>query len=86
MEEWKEYKLGEIARIIGAGRLSKEDTIDYEVGLVLSKKIGDFVNDGEELLKIYIKDKDFNINDCLDCFKIDSDLKKKEPLIYEIIK
>ena len=80
------YKLGEIARIIGAGRLSKEDTIDYEVGLVLSKKIGDFVNDGEELLKIYIKDKDFNINDCLDCFKIDSDLKKKEPLIYEIIK
>ena len=53
---------------------------------MLSKKIGDFVNDGEELLKIYIKDKDFNINDCLDCFKIDSDLKKKEPLIYEIIK
>ena len=34
-------ELGEIARNIGAGRLNKEDNIDFEVGIVLNKKVGD---------------------------------------------
>ena len=37
-------RLGENARIIGAGRLSKEENIDFEVGIVLNKKVGDYIN------------------------------------------
>ena len=42
-------KLGEIAKQIGAGRNTLEDKIDYEVGLVLSKKVGDYVEKGQLL-------------------------------------
>ena len=41
--------LGEIVKEIGGGRETKDDQIDYGVGIVLSKKIGDFVNKDEEL-------------------------------------
>ena len=79
------YKLGEIARLIGAGRLNKEDKIDYEVGLLLNKKVGDYVEVNEELLKIFVHEKDFNINDVLGCYEIDKELRDIPPLIYEII-
>ena len=80
------YKLGNIARTIGAGRLELTDKIDYEVGLVLNKKIGDYVSINEELVKIYLHDKTIDINEILLCFKIDDNLEKQDPLIYEIIK
>jgi len=80
------YKLGNIARTIGAGRLELTDEIDYEVGLVLNKKIGDYVSINEELVKIYLHDKTIDINEILSCFKIDDNLEKQDPLIYEIIK
>lgn len=79
-------KLGELARSIGAGRFSKEDKIDYGVGFVLNKKVGDFVLENEELIKVYLNEKDASIGDILSCFKIENDFKEKEPLIYKIIK
>lgn len=80
------YKIGEIARSIGAGRFSIKDKIDYEVGFVLNKKIGDYVDNNDELLKVYLNDKNININEILDCYRIENELMKVEPLIYEIIK
>ncbi len=80
------YKLGNIARTIGAGRLELTDKIDHEVGLVLNKKIGDHVNINDELVSIYLNQKNVDINEILDCFKIDEKLEKVEPLIYGIIK
>ena len=80
------YKLGSIARMIGAGRLELTDKIDYEVGLVLSKKIGDYVNINDELLKIYVHEKTVDINEILSCYTIENELKTVDPLIYEIIK
>lgn len=80
------YHLGNIARMIGAGRLELNDKIDYEVGLVLSKKVGDYVNVNDELVKIYLHDKTVDINEILACFKIDENLEIQDPLIYEIIK
>ena len=32
-------KLGEIVRNLGAGRISKEDTIDYGVGIIINKNL-----------------------------------------------
>ena len=79
-------RLGEIAKMIGAGRNTLEDEIDYEVGLVLNKKIGDYVEKEEELLKVYLKDKDVAITDLLDCFVIEEELKSNPKLILDIIK
>ena len=63
-------KLGEIVREIGAGRYEKEDQIDYGVGIVLNKKVGDYVKKDEELLKIYVNQKDMSIGRILECFEI----------------
>lgn len=78
--------LGEIARKIGAGRFQKEDSIHYQVGLVLNHKVGDFVEVNEELLRVYLDDVDVKVNEILDCFTIEENEVEKLPLIYEIIK
>lgn len=78
-------KIGEIARHLGAGRINKDTKIDHSVGLVLSKKVGDYVIQDEELLKIYIQDKDANVNDIINCFEISESLGEIEPLIYEVV-
>ena len=41
---------------MGAGRLKKEDKIDISAGLVLSKKIGDYVESGDSLATLYTND------------------------------
>jgi len=79
-------KLGEIAKKIGAGRSTLDDEIYYDVGLVLNKKVGDHVEKEEELLKVYLKDKDISVLEILECFTIEEELKEKENLILDIIK
>ena len=78
--------LGEVARKIGAGRLTKKDSIDPTVGLVLSKKRGDYVKVGDELVKVYLNEKDIKLIEILDCFEINENKAKDIPLIYEILK
>lgn len=38
---------------LGAGREKKEDRIDFSAGILLHKKVGDFVNAGEPLAALY---------------------------------
>ena len=78
-------RLGENARIIGAGRLSKEESIDFEVGIVLNKKVGDYINKGEELLKIYINNKTLSEEEFIKCFEITKEKIEENTLIKEII-
>ena len=42
---------------LGAGRERKEDPVDFNVGLVLTHQLGEYVKKGDELLKIYKNDK-----------------------------
>lgn len=46
-------EIGIAAMMLGAGRKTKEDAIDYAVGLKLHKKIGDTIEAGEAILTIY---------------------------------
>lgn len=46
-------EIGVASMILGAGRATKEDVIDLAVGLVLHKKVGDKVEEGESILTIY---------------------------------
>ncbi len=78
-------ELGEIARIIGAGRLNKEDKIDFEVGIVLNKKVGDKVKKDEELLKLYINEKTIEEEKILNCFTITREKQEPIKLIKTII-
>ena len=80
------YKLGEIVRKIGGGRLNKEDSIDYGVGIVLNKKIGDYLFENEELLKLYCKNTDISINEIIECFEIVEEKVEKPNLIIDIIR
>lgn len=40
---------GIAACMLGAGRETKEDTIDFRAGIVLLKKLGDYVEEGEPI-------------------------------------
>lgn len=80
------YSLGELARTLGAGRYTKEDIIDPEVGIVLSKKKGDFILKDEEIAKIYFKNKDLEIGKVLSCFKFSDHVVNYDKVILEIIK
>lgn len=46
-------KLGILAMKAGAGRATKSDKIDFDAGIVLNKKIGDQVEEGETIFTIY---------------------------------
>lgn len=46
-------EIGVASLLLGGGRETKESTIDLSVGLVLSKKIGDYVKKGESLAMLH---------------------------------
>ncbi len=50
--------VGRACIILGGGRETKESTIDLSVGIVLNKKVGDYVNLGESLLTIHAHDEE----------------------------
>ena len=57
-------KVGESAVLLGAGRETKESKIDMGVGIVLNKKVGDFVKSGDVLATLYVNEK--NVNEAID--------------------
>ena len=46
-------EVGLASKILGAGRQTKDDAIDYSVGIYLKKKIGDEVEAGDPLAVFY---------------------------------
>ncbi len=58
VKEIDALEIGIASRDLGAGRLSKEDTLDLGAGILLNKKIGDHVDEGELLATIYTNKKD----------------------------
>lgn len=71
---------------IGGKKQVDTDSIDHSVGIVLSKQVGDYVVENEELAKVYLNEHDLGINEIIDCFEIDNSAGKIEPLIIKIIK
>ncbi|MBD5520443.1 MAG: pyrimidine-nucleoside phosphorylase [Lachnospiraceae bacterium] len=51
-------EIGICSLILGGGRETKESEIDLSVGLILHKKVGDYVKCGESLATIHANDKD----------------------------
>ncbi len=80
--------IGEASMILGGGRVNKGDEIDHSVGVVLSKKVGDYVKKGEKIAAIYANDKN-KINDVKElivkAFGIQKEIVNTYPLIKRII-
>lgn len=87
IERLDAYLIGEAVRILGAGRYKREDFIDPNVGIVLKKKIGDFVETGETILEIYYNSEN-RLKDSIELIRKAISLSKNEvkrrPLIYSI--
>lgn len=69
----------------GAGRLTKGDEIDLAAGVVLHKKIGDMVKDGDTLLYIYGNDKD-KINAAAETAKTAFEFSDDKPILDDLVK
>ena len=52
--------IGTAAMLLGAGRATKESEIDLAVGLVLRKKVGDFVKAGESIVTVHANTEDIS--------------------------
>ncbi|MFR4407606.1 MAG: pyrimidine-nucleoside phosphorylase, partial [Lachnospira sp.] len=50
-------EVGLAAMTAGGGRETKDSVIDLSAGIVLNKKVGDFVKENEPLARLYANDK-----------------------------
>ncbi len=76
---------GVAAVLLGAGRNTMEDKIDYGAGIWLDKKAGDSVKKGDVIATLYASDKK-RLTDGAALFKQAVKLSKKKPAPYQIIK
>lgn len=79
--------LAKSAKLLGAGRDKKEDTIDYSVGVVLNKKIGDKVDVGQVLATLHANMENVSEIEKMvqSAYEISDAPVQKEPLIYKIV-
>lgn len=80
--------LGDVAMKVGAGRETKEHDIDHQVGLIIHKKVGDKVNQGDVLLRIDYNSKFSQslIEECLSSYTITQVPTEQPQVVFEIIK
>jgi pyrimidine-nucleoside phosphorylase len=77
--------LGQIASLLGAGRLTKDDGIDFNAGILLNKKIGDRVMQGDLLATLFtnqLPNKD-HVQGVLSAFTIVDKPVVVNPIIYD---
>ncbi len=80
-------EIGIAASMLGAGRLTKESEIDLAVGVVLEKKIGDQVSEGETLVKVYSNQEEITEVEekIIQAYTINPEKTTNNKLIYDII-
>jgi pyrimidine-nucleoside phosphorylase len=80
--------LGTAALFLGAGRFTKEDSIDRSSGMTVRKKIGDFVDEGEPLVTLHYNN-ERNLSQALDLAARAYVLSRSKPppfrLVHEMI-
>ncbi len=81
--------VGVVSMHLGGGRATKESEIDLRVGLVLHKKVGDYVNLGESLATIHAADEASGREAVMllrGCYHIEKDPPEKTPFIKGIVR
>ena len=89
IQEINAEEVGKVACGLGAGRVKKEDSIDYTVGIILNKKVADKVTTGDILGYIHAnnqeKSEEAEIK-LTEIIKISNNKIEKEPTIFGICK
>ena len=82
-------RIGTAAQILGAGRATKEESIDPAVGLVMKKRLGDFVRADEPLCVMYVNDES-KLDAALDMFHSAFEYSGKKPeyrpMVYDVVR
>lgn len=82
------HAIGMAGVVVGAGRLTQDDTVDYPAGLVIHKKVGDRVAPGDHLATIFGNDRS-KVDEALlraqGAFRVDFNAPDKKPLILDVI-
>src|SRR5574344_1102727 len=80
--------IGKVSSMLGAGRIKKEDNIDYSAGIVVKAKINDYVKKNDVIALLYTNKN--NINDATKLYQesitIGQLKTKPRKLIYKTIK
>lgn len=80
--------VGKVCLLLGGGRETKDSAVDLSVGLVLTKKKGDYVKAGEPLAVIHANDRTLleeAKRRLSDCYEISEKVSPKQPLIKAVI-
>ncbi len=81
-------KIGRAVMMLGGGREKKGDPIDHAVGVILLKKVGDKVEQGEPLCEIHLNDRsrlEDVVAELLDAYTIGDAYVAPPPLIHDIL-
>ena len=87
VQEINAKTIGEISCALGAGRQTKTDKIDLSVGIILNKKVGDYVKIGDIVATVYANDQekaDKAEEEILNTYKIGKEKEDKQTIL-EII-
>lgn len=81
-------KIGLSSVILGAGRASKEDKIDFSAGIIIDKKTGDKIKKGEKIATLFTNN-ETSLQDAektyLSALTVSAEEPEEKPLIYKII-
>ncbi|MEA4913257.1 MAG: thymidine phosphorylase [Christensenella sp.] len=81
--------IGRAAQVLGAGRATKEDTIDPAVGLIMHKRVGDKVEKGEAFCTLYVND-ETNLADAIATMReavcIGQKPDEVAPMVYAVVR
>ena len=81
-------KIGSASVVLGAGRATKDDAIDYTAGIIFHKKTGDKVEKGEVIAELFTDDES-RFTSAVEMFMSGFVFSEKEaerkPLIYKVV-
>jgi pyrimidine-nucleoside phosphorylase len=82
-------QLGLAAMLLGAGRATKDASIDYAVGVTLRKKVGDSVEAGETLALLHVREANASVQEVAErvrlAYTIRADRPEPRPLLLSVI-
>ncbi|WP_054742954.1 pyrimidine-nucleoside phosphorylase [Cellulosilyticum ruminicola] len=81
-------EVGKSALLLGAGRETKESSIDLGVGLIIHNKIGDKVSKDEPVATIYYNDDrrlEEAVRTLVEAYEVTEEVVSKNTLIYDLI-
>ncbi|WP_336786828.1 pyrimidine-nucleoside phosphorylase [Paenibacillus sp. MMO-177] len=82
-------ELGIAAMLLGAGRATKEASIDYSVGITIRKKVGDAVREGDTLAVLHTRAQDPAVEEVIakvrEAYAVAAEKPQERPLLLSVV-